>query len=268
MRWPSLRRAARFFSRTEKTGPVVIGADAVLDQRFGGRTVRENLQAAIDAGKLIEREDGKLSLPRGRGRTKPWVLVTNGPYLACGFLTQIVFDAAYAQSAVPMGCSACYKIKVKATTLRELVAAWHLAKSIDCSSKWGVDLDNPHSQDVYAGYFYAGDLDAARALYKVVREAIDADPKLGPGIKMTIKRGCSRFEAAVGPSDSYTFTPEMAEIEAYLRSRFKQRVILEQTDFHQEMGQWIDLAFRMGDDTYLDFTGGKRLRPATMTYEP
>jgi hypothetical protein len=253
---------------SDKTGSAGPGAEALLDQRFGEHTVRENLQAAIDAGKLVEREDGKLSLPRQRGRTKPWILVTNGGYLHCGFLTQAVFDAAYAQTAVPMGCSACYKIKVKAVTLRELVAAWQLAKSIDCSSKWGVDLDNPHSQDVYAGYFYAGDLDAARVLYKVVRAAIDADPKLGPGIKMTIKRGCSRFEAAVGPSDSYTFTPEMAAIEAHLWSRFKTPVILEQTDFHQELGQWIDLAFRMGDDTYLDFTGGKRLRPATMTYEP
>jgi len=229
--------------------------------------VRENLQAAIDAGRLIEGEDGKLSLPRGRG-TSRWVFVPNRPYLPCGFLTKIVFEAAYAETAVPHGCSACYKIKVKANTLRELVAAWQVAKSIGCLSKWGVDLENPHSQDVYAGYFYPGDLDAARVLYKVVRAAIDADPKLGPAVKMTIKRGCSQFEAAVGPSDSYSFTPEMAEIEAYLQSRFKAGVILEPTDFHQELGQWIDLAFRMGDDTYLDFTGGKRLRPATLTYDP
>ncbi|MEO6217940.1 MAG: hypothetical protein ABIO86_18065 [Sphingomonas sp.] len=244
------------------------GADELLAQRFGDRTVRENLQAAIDTGKLIEGEDGRLSLPRARGPRSRWVFVANRGYLPCGFLSKVVFDAAYAQTAVPMGCSACYKIKVKAGTLRELVAAWQLAKAIDCTSKWGVDIDNPHSQDVYAGYYYAGDLDAARALYKVVREAIDADPKLGPGIKMTIKRGCSRFEAAVGPSDSYTFTPEMAEIEAHLRSRFKAAPIAEATNPQEQLSQWIDLAFRMGDDTYLDFTDGKRLRPATMTYEP
>ncbi|MEP7008368.1 MAG: hypothetical protein ABI810_20480 [Sphingomonas bacterium] len=244
------------------------GADELLAQRFGDRTVRENLQAAINTGKLIEGEDGRLSLPRARGPRSRWVFVANRGYLPCGFLSKVVFDAAYAQTAVPMGCSACYKIKVKAGTLRELVAAWQLAKAIDCTSKWGVDIDNPHSQDVYAGYYYAGDLDAARALYKVVREAIDADPKLGPGTKMTIKRGCSRFEAAVGPSDSYTFTPEMAEIEAHLRSRFKAAPIAEATNPQEQLSQWIDLAFRMGDDTYLDFTDGKRLRPATMTYEP
>jgi len=245
-----------------------LGTEALLEQRFGDRSVRENLQAAIDAGKLIEGEDGRLSLPRGRGPKARWVFVPNRGYPPCGFLSKVVFDAAYAQTAVPMGCSACYKIKVKAATLRELVAAWQVAKSIDCLSKWGVDIDNPHSQDVYAGYYYAGDLDAARMLYKIVREAIDADPKLGPGVKMTIKRGCSHFEAAVGPSDDYSFTPEMAEIEAHLRSRFNAPAIAESTDFREQLGQWIDLAFRMGDDTYLDFTGGKRLRPATVTYEP
>ena len=52
----------------------------------------------------------------------------------------------------------------------------------------------------------------------------------------------------------------MAETEAYLRSRFKAPVIAEATALHQQLGAWIDLAVRMGDDTYLDFTGGKRLR--------
>ena len=250
---------------TDETEPAGRSADELLAQRFGGRTVQENLSAAIDAGKLVEGADGRLSLPRGPGRSR-WIFVPNRPYLPCGFLTKVVFEAAYAESAVPHGCSACYKIKVKASTLRELVAAWQVAKSIDCLSKWGVDLENPHSQDVYAGYFYPGDLDAARMLHKIVREAIDADPKLGPGIKMTIKRGCSQFEAAVGPSDSYTFAPEMAEIEALLRARFDAPAISETT--MPQLSQWIDLAFRMGDDTYLDFTDGKRLRPATLTYEP
>jgi hypothetical protein len=250
---------------TEETEPGSLSADELLSQRFGDRTVQENLQAAIDAGRLVESADGRLSMPRRRGASR-WIFVPNRPYLPCGFLTKIVFEAAYAETAVPHGCSACYKIKVRAATLRELVAAWQMAKSIACLSKWGVDLDNPHSQDVYAGYFYPGDLDAARVLYKVVREAIDVDPRLGPGVTMTIKRGCSQFEAAVGPSDSYSFTPHMAELEALLRARFKGPAISETT--MPQLSHWIDLAFRMGDDTYLDFTGGKRLRPATLTYEP
>ena len=250
---------------TDNSEPGADEADDVLGRSFGGGAVRDNIRAAIAAGKLIEREDGSLALPRARGASR-WVFVPNRPYLPCGFLTKVVFEAAYAGAAVPHGCSACYKIKVSPASLRELVAAWQVAKSIDCLSKWGIDLDNPHSQDVYAGYFYPGDLVEARALYRVIREAIDADPKLGAGVKMTIKRGCSQFEAAVGPSDGYRFTPEMAEIEEELRARFEAPAIAESTT--KQLGLWIDLAFRMGDDTYLDFTGGKRLRPATLTYDP
>jgi hypothetical protein len=243
-----------------------VRTEPALMARYGAATAEDNLRAALAAGRLVERPDGKLTLPRAPGRVSRWVFVPNRPYLRCGFLTKVVFEAAYAKTAVPDGCSACYKVKVSARTLRELVAAWEIAKAIDCLSKWGVDLDNPYSQDIYAGYYYAGDLDAARVLHRIVRAAIDADSRLGPGVGMTIKRGCSQFEAAVGPSDSYTFTPQMAALEAHLWSRFEPPAIA--APGFAPLADWIDLAFRLGDDTYLDFTGGHRLRPATLSYEP
>jgi hypothetical protein len=83
---------------------------------------------------------------------------------------------------------------------------------------------------------------------------------------MTIKRGCSEYEAALGPSDQFEFKPEMAELEAYLRARFRNPNYVDQLNV--ALAYWIDLAFRMGDDTYLDFTDGKRLRPKTVTYAP
>ena len=152
-------------------------------------------------------------------------------------------------------------------TLRELVAAWQIGKRIECRSKWGIDLNNPYSQNVYAGYFYTNGLDAARTLFKIVRQTVNEDPKLGPDIPMTIKRGCSEYEAMVGPSDRYDeFTPEMAELEAYLKYRFRQRKAVHRGSM--VAAHWIETAFRIGDDTYLDFTDGKRLRKKTMTYDP
>jgi len=40
---------------------------------------------------------------------------------------------------------------------------------------------------------------------------------------------------------------------------------VESTNLHEQSGAWIDLAFRLADDTDLDFTGGRRLRSATLT---
>jgi hypothetical protein len=128
-------------------------------------------------------------------------------------------------------------------------------------------LDNRYSQDVYAGYFYTSGLEGARVLYKVARQAVDADPKLGPGVPIRIKRGCSEHEAALGPSDRYEFTPEMEELEAHLKSQFRKRKGYD-VDVYYALGHWIEIAFRIGDNTYLDFTGGKPLRPKTLTYDP
>ncbi len=236
----------------------------LLGLRIGSASVRENLDAAIGSGRLIEHADGSLQLPEAGGQPDPtWVQVDNGPMLDCEFLKHLLFRRAYGEKAVPLGCSECFKVKVALKTIRQLVAAWRFATTVPFRSKWGVDLHNPHSTDIYAGYFYVPGLPAARALHALIHDDVMA---LGPGIRMTIKRGCSVYEAALGPSDQYMFPPELAEIEAYLKSRFRPTAPSD----HLEIApaHWIDLAFRMGDETYLDFTNGRRLRPSTKSYDP
>ena len=194
-------------------------------------------------------------------------MVWNGAPLDCSFLMNVLFYGAYAGSTVPYGCQACYKVKVVPQTVRELVAAWGVAKRIACTSKWGVDFYNKFSQDIYAGYFYTSGLDMARAVFKSVRQAIDSDPKLGPHVAISIKRGCSNYEEKLGPSDKYQFAPELAELEAHLKTRHRERESHERLP-PVPLARWIDVAFRIGDDTYLDFTNGQRLRPKTVTYDP
>jgi hypothetical protein len=238
--------------------------EKLLAMRAGQTTVGENLERAIQSGNLIEQEDGKLCLASPQARSNVWVFVDNGPPLDCTFLMDFMFRQAYAEAAVPHGCQACYKVKVVLKTLRELVAAWQAAERIQCRSKWGLDFYNPYSQSVYAGYFYTTGLDHARAVFKAARKAFDADPKLGPSVEMTIKRGCSNYEALLGPSDEYQFTLEMAELESDLKGRFQQP--RKSTQRCLALAHWIDLAFRLADNTYLDFTDGRRRRVKTLTY--
>ena len=241
-------------------------SEKLLAMRMGQAPVGENIRRAIESGELVENDDGTLALASPPAPSATWVYVDNGPPLGCGFLMDFMFHHAYAEAAVPHGCRACYKVKVVPRTLRELVAAWQLGERIQCRSKWGIDFQNPYSPNIYAGYLYTSGLDAARTVFKVVREACNADPKLGPGVAITIKRGCSNYEALLGPSDSYEFTPEMAELEAYLKARFQQSKKPAQR--YLVLAHWIDVAFRLGDDTYLDFTGGRRRRVGTLTYAP
>jgi hypothetical protein len=246
---------------------MVQAPESLLNLEFGGTSVRENLERAIAEGRLVEREDGTIALPAQKKRARLWVRVPNGPIPPCPFYKAVLFNGAYAGSAVPHACRDCYKVKARPRTLAQLVAAWHVAQSVACLSKWGIDFGNRYSQDIYAGYFYTDGLDAARVLHAHVRRLYDADPRLGADVGLTIKRGCSEFEAAVGPSDTYSFTPEMAELEAVLCARVqsKHRAIERELP---PMPQWIQFAFQIGDDSYLKFTGGERLRPASVSYDP
>lgn len=240
--------------------------EALRQLRYGLSTAEQNLQQAIAAGILIEHDDGSLGLPPAEKMVSGWMEVPNGPPLDCHFLLNAGFEGIYGRAAVPHGCRECYKVKVKLGSLRQLMAAWKLGKSIPCLSKWGLDLGNPYSQDIYAGYLYASGLDAARVLHKVVRAALDSDAALGSGVPVTIKRGCSKFESALGPSDRYEFTPEMAQLEQLLRARFVAPATTGSS--MRTIGRWIQAAYQIGDDSYLDLTGGKRLRPPSVTYAP
>ena len=242
--------------------------DEKLLFRVGSGTVAENLKRSVEKGLLIENEDGTWSLPPREPSTN-WAKVSFGPRMNCVFLLHFLFGTAYDQSAVPDGCRECYKVKVVPKTLRQLVAAWNIAKRIECQSKWGVDLDNRYSQDIYAGYFYTSGLPMARAIFRIARDAFNKDPKLGSDVVVKIKRGCSDYEAVLGPSDQYQFAPELKALEEYLARRFRnnKRNAVKSPPLLPLMN-WIDVAFRIGDDTDLDFTGGQPWQPKTVTYDP
>jgi len=240
-----------------------------LEERFSSATIREKFRRAGEQGAIIEDGDGNWSLPPPPETRYLQVKITKD--LGCGFSLRFLFRHVYEKATVPYACRACYKVKIVPRSLRELIALRGILESLDYHSKCGVDFYNPHSQDWYAGFLYLDGLDEARAAYRVMRHLVDADPKLGPAVGMTIKRGCTEYEVTCGPADKYEFPEEMAAMEADLRARFKLSVVTP-TDYRirraKSMVGWIEFAYSIKDDTYLDFTGGKRLYPATVAFSP
>lgn len=239
----------------------------VLDLEIGGRAVGENLRRAVEAGQLIEHPDGTFGHPRrGSKREQLFLFVNFERAPDCPFLNRFMFGIVYAEAAVPQGCASCYKVKVMPRTLRQLVAVYELAKSFDCASKFGLDFYNPYSQQVYAGYFYLDGLEAARALHGRLRAAMDASGKLGPDVALAIKRGCSNYEIACGPSDRYTFSPELRDIEAHFRDRYRRPSPPSAHAAAVLYRSWVPFAYQIGDETYLDFTNGRPLHPPSVSY--
>ncbi|MBF0611981.1 MAG: hypothetical protein HQL55_12745 [Magnetococcales bacterium] len=241
-------------------------SEELLDIVIGGRSVRENLAAAVEGGFLIHHEDGTWEPLPDQPSTWLYKPLRQGP--PCQLLISF-FSYAYNYSAVPYGCQNCYKVKVVPRTLRQTYALIKIMDQIPCSSKCGPEMLSQHNSDLYGGFFYTFHLDEARDIYKLVRQAVNETPSLGADVPVKIKRGCTLFEVHCGPSDHYTFLPELPELERYLQSRFRPaaKSATPRPSKAKLMMQWIDLAFRIGDETYLDFTGGRRRFPKTVEYQ-
>jgi hypothetical protein len=177
-----------------------------------------------------------------------------------------LFQGAYAKSAVPYACRNCYKVKVEAKTLRELIAVRKIVGALDVSHKCGPEVDHIYSSNLYGAFMYLDGLDAALRQKESVRDLVDREPLLGPDVPVYIKRGCTPFELACGPSDQYTFFPELQELEPQLFSLFVPAKRPSALPKAITFAMWIATAYRIGDETYLDFTGGKRYYPKLVKY--
>jgi hypothetical protein len=254
--------------------------DLYLSITVGGRTVGENLRRAIESGKVIRRDDGKLELseakpgPDNEIALDPYIRRTGDFGAPCTFLNRFMFKHVYAEAAVPFGCKDCYKVKVVSNTMRQLMAVKGISESIPCTAKSGPEIDSSFNQHLYGSYFYNWGLAKARELYKVVRAKIDSHSKLGPHIKMLIKRGCTNYERKCGPSDQYTFDSRLEEVERYLSLKFvtlpptADALLDKKTQDGMRVIRMMHAAYQVGDNTYEDFNGGRSLHPPVVTYSP
>ena len=244
--------------------------DDLMNRPMGRRSVAENIERSIEKGALIRHEDGMLELPAGEksGQPYPWLHATGKAGSGdCSFHMRFLFHCAYDRSTVPYGCRNCYKVKVVPRTVRQLMALKDILQQIDCSSKCGTEIDLRYSQDIYSGFIYCRGLEKAREIFETMRAATASHPKLGPDVRMLIKRGCTEYEIFCGPSDKYTFRPELPELEKYLKNRFRKTPKAEKQPPSMTIMSWLQTAYRIGDDTYLDFTKGRRMYPKIVTYE-
>jgi hypothetical protein len=259
----------RLEAQKEMSSPTGILAD-ILDETVAGRPVRDGLSEAIAAGKLVPRGDDAWSLKRHEATPSNWIRESRDESRKCSFKIGLMFPHIYRKRQVPAGCASCYKVKAVPRTLRELVALREVARALPYTYKCGLDEPTTHTSGIYGGYFFLNGLDAARAAYPRIREAIGSHPKLDASMSVFIKRGCTEYELACGPSDRYTFTPKQVEIESALLARVKVETRPEVSPMAAKatFTHWIRTAYRLGDETYLDFTGGRRLYPAAIRYEP
>lgn len=234
-------------------------------ETIGGRSVADNLARAVAQGALARGDDGRLSL---RGPALPPAWLHSGPQPPCRQNRSFLFHCAYGEAQVPWGCRNCFKVKVRLGTFRQLRAAAELCREIpELSAKCGSEVDMAMSADRYGMFVYLDGLEAARAAKARLRALVDAHPALGGEVPVIIKRGCTDYEMACGPSDRWTFPDFLPDLEQRLYAWFAPPPARPPTPKAAVLACWIATAYRIGDDTYLDATGGRRLYPPVVTYD-
>lgn len=258
--------------------PLSVDEKRLLELRMGEVSVVDNLCNALGAGRLVQNPDGTLALPLkeklaffGTSEQRYYFSApANSP--VCCFHMGFVFGIAYANQQIPHVCKDCYKVKVAAKTMRQLMALVEFSRDFPCMSKVGSEVDNYGTPSAYAGYFYATGLDSARATYREIKRVLDEHPEFGPQLPVIIKRGCTEYEHRFGPSDKWTFSSESAVVEAVLEKLYGGRVRRTEPEQHtdQELDvyvkRWARDAYRIGDETYRAYIGDEPLHSPVVTY--
>lgn len=223
------------------------------------------IEPLMQASMYVPRiEDGKLvRRATGMAYNTPWVFVKTLER-RCDLAHNIFMP--YLQF-IPSFCQSCWKVVVRPRTVVELFNLYELMKHLDLESKCGIE-PRPSVDGLYGGYFYCISKAQGLKRYKLVREHIN--DWLAPEVKVILKRYCTEFEHKFGPSDE---TKKLTKEQKFQEDYFCRFMPFEgvghpQPEFLQAfvMLEWIRFAFKSGDPTYSELTGGKSLYDPLVTY--
>lgn len=197
----------------------------------------------------------------------PWVHIKSHPMHRCDLGHRVLWEYF---KIISSSCRECYKVVVRPRNLVELFDLYELQREMNVPSKCGTE-ERRTVFGLYGGYFYNEGLEAGKERYGEVRKEVNK--YLSRKTPVTLKRYCTEFEVdkhGKGPSDKI---PEMTEKEKYIEQIVTANFMVAMHDMSTPdyivahvMRDWIHFAYKNGDETYKEFTGGGPLFPPTVTY--
>jgi len=198
------------------------------------------------------------------GVDTPWHHVKHLGTKKCTLDHHLKFDTF---GFIPPRCMECWKVVVGPRTLKELFALLDIQKSLDRSSKCGIEI-RYYTPRLYGGYFYNNSLDEGRECYEAVRKAVDEH--IGKEVNVILKRACTEYEMSKGPSVGWIMTDDDHRIDTQLE------VLIDMTSpnasgqndncLAQVHTHWMEWAWKNQDPTVSEYIGDDPLYPGTMTY--
>jgi hypothetical protein len=192
---------------------------------------------------------------------------------------------------VPNGCfKHCWKITacnkgikddvVRQLTMKDIMQIEQLQLDMDVPSKCGMDR-RTYSPNLWGAYWYYTSLGEAKRYYNQVKGYLNL---IDPDINVTIKRSCTEFELALGPTTEWdSLDIDWVEKEAVLdewvfrldqdpppqQPLIKQNVKNRMLYWAHQHGDMTYKLFNRGNDLVYSFPSEKRVPIlASETYNP
>lgn len=229
---------------------------------LANRDVIQKFGPEFKNGSFFLRDDGKITRDTKIATATPWIHRGQAPNRNCG-LYHTFYDRL---GIVHSRCQECWKVVARPRTLLELHKTMNIQNAMDYPCKCGMERRETVC-GLYGAYWYNDSLEKGRACYKDIRAQIDAN--LGPEVVVLLKRGCTEFEIGGKPSDQWEVSDDQKELEFYLNNVFDMDVKNTPQPQHLKdsvFRTWIHWAYSNGDMTYKEYTDGKPLFHAYVTY--
>jgi len=235
---------------------------------YASRDILSPLLPAFQAKDCFMR-DNKIYIPIATGMGSPWIHAKVRDDCNCNRY-QRIYHSIY--GFIPEKCHGCWKVVQRPSNLDELFEIYKYQKEMRLASKCGVET-RKYVHGNYGAYWYNRSKEQGLERLEVVRKDF-------PKIPAILKRGCTEFELAYGPSDQWKLDRRTIELEEQLESILVD--IWRHDGLHKKklsgkgypsfvneniMRDWVEFAFDRGDPTYKIYTRGRPITPRPVVFE-
>ena len=224
------------------------------------------LKPGFQKGTFYLRDDQKIGMRTGLVWNSPWIHRGDKPTAERNC---VLFHGVFLHytNFIPRKCQECWKVVARPRTVKELFQISELQKTSPRPSKAGIEKRSTVHGN-YGAYWYNDSIEEGESCRQYVMGLVD---QISPDIDVFLKRGCTEFEHKYGASINWKITPVNSDLEDLIT----KMIVIENGD---HAGQpwflkdhirktWVEFAHERGDKTYLEFTDGKPLYPAYVTYQ-
>jgi hypothetical protein len=194
----------------------------------------------------------------------PWIHVRHDERRNCALWMRIMYNYLH---QMPVKCLGCWKVVVRPQTVRDLLKLLVIQEDLyNGPCKCGIE-ERPTVHGNYGGYFYNWSMEDGQECYRRVRALVDI--LIGKDTPVLLKRYCTEFELAFGPSNK--MLPNAKEV--YLQNALEKVVDIKPNPYGQPgwiklhiLRRWLERAYDVGDSSVKTLNDGDPFYQPYVTY--